>query len=534
MLVEAFRVVEIKPVAAVAGPKKRDWKRLLRPSTRAATRPPCNVEARSRARTAGLACCSAVRPSARQRRANVAEHPGDGGAAFLDRDRRAVVLEGTERTEARREKHVRRLDCEPPVRDAFLHDGDRAQEGIAHRGQRSAMVSRVDRAGAPALERAAKPAAVGGAVGGDSLHRREAADAIRPGIDRDDHVRTHRATERDRYRVDDAPVHEEGAAPPDGLEQSGNGAGRADGFRYLALAQPHLFSGREVGCNGAEGHGQLGKLASRGDLPVKEVEQSVALDEAAAKAEVDQSEDAFAVERQSPRLELLDPAGGVGGPDDRPHRAARDDVSPDSLFDERAKHAHVRPAARRAAAQCEPDPRLPGGHCSAREPESGTAAPLMGRPSSEARKTNTFAQSSGATQRAGSAPGIAARFSGVSRIVGRTQFTVIFLSRSSAAIASVTRSTTLLAEQYAPISATPCSAACAPTLMMLPPRPRIMCGTVARTVLSSVRTLTSKRNDHSSSVPSCTVAPARKPPTMLHTTSMLPKRATAPRIAAST
>ena len=67
----------------------------------------------------------------------------------------------------------------------------------------------------------------------------------------------------------------------------------------------------------------------------------------------------------------------------------------------------------------------------------------MARAASEARKTITCARSAGATQRRGSAFGIAARFSGVSMIVGSTQFTLMFFSRSSAAIVSVRRITAL-------------------------------------------------------------------------------------------
>jgi hypothetical protein len=50
----------------------------------------------------------------------------------------------------------------------------------------------------------------------------------------------------------------------------------------------------------------------------------------------------------------------------------------------------------------------------------------------------------------GSDFGIAARLSGVSRIVGSTQFTLIFLSRSSAAMVSVIRMTALFDAAYLP------------------------------------------------------------------------------------
>src|SRR3954466_15082473 len=61
----------------------------------------------------------------------------------------------------------------------------------------------------------------------------------------------------------------------------------------------------------------------------------------------------------------------------------------------------------------------------------GSAAPCTARASSEARNTMTFARSVGATQRAGSVFGISARFCGVSMMVGSTQLTLMFCSRSS-------------------------------------------------------------------------------------------------------
>jgi len=72
---------------------------------------------------------------------------------------------------------------------------------------------------------------------------------------------------------------------------------------------------------------------------------------------------------------------------------------------------------------------------------TGSATPCTARASFEARNTIAFARSSGATQRAGSASGIATRFSGVSMIVGSTQFTLMPRSRSSADIVSVMRIT---------------------------------------------------------------------------------------------
>src|SRR4051812_32810073 len=74
---------------------------------------------------------------------------------------------------------------------------------------------------------------------------------------------------------------------------------------------------------------------------------------------------------------------------------------------------------------------------------TGSAAPCTARASSEARNTMTLARSAGATQRAGSTFGMSARFCGVSMMVGRTQLTLMFFSRSSADMVSVSRITAL-------------------------------------------------------------------------------------------
>ena len=55
------------------------------------------------------------------------------------------------------------------------------------------------------------------------------------------------------------------------------------------------------------------------------------------------------------------------------------------------------------------------------------------------------------------------------RIVGSTQFTLMFFSRSSAAMVSVMRITALFDAAYAPIPAAPFCAAYAPTLTIFPP-----------------------------------------------------------------
>ena len=76
-------------------------------------------------------------------------------------------------------------------------------------------------------------------------------------------------------------------------------------------------------------------------------------------------------------------------------------------------------------------------------PTTGSATPCTARACSEQRKVMTAARSPGATHFFGSASGIAARFGGVSMMLGSTQLTLMFCSRSSPAMASVMRITAL-------------------------------------------------------------------------------------------
>src|SRR6185503_14910142 len=75
--------------------------------------------------------------------------------------------------------------------------------------------------------------------------------------------------------------------------------------------------------------------------------------------------------------------------------------------------------------------------------------------------------------------------------------------------------------------AAPRCAANAPMLTILPPPPLSIAGTAARTVLSTLRALRPSKKSQSASFVSCTGGPIRKPPAMLHRTSMRPKRSSA-------
>src|SRR6476646_5610982 len=80
--------------------------------------------------------------------------------------------------------------------------------------------------------------------------------------------------------------------------------------------------------------------------------------------------------------------------------------------------------------------------------------------------------------------------------------------------------------------AAPRCAANAPILTILPPPALSIAGTAARAVLSTLRAFKPKRKSQSASLVSCTGEPMRKPPAILHRTSMRPKRSSAFAIAA--
>src|SRR3954471_4201414 len=75
--------------------------------------------------------------------------------------------------------------------------------------------------------------------------------------------------------------------------------------------------------------------------------------------------------------------------------------------------------------------------------------------------------------------------------------------------------------------AAPRCAANAPMLTILPPPAFSIAGTAARAALSTLRALRPMRKSQSESFVSCTGEPMRKPPAMLHRTSMRPKRSSA-------
>ena len=117
--------------------------------------------------------------------------------------------------------------------------------------------------------------------------------------------------------------------------------------------------------------------------------------------------------------------------------------------------------------------------------------------------------------------GIAARFCGVSMMLGRMQLTLMPLSRNSADMLSVSRITALFEALYAPMYSLPARPATAAMLTIFPRPAASIPGTTARAVLITDFALRSSISSQVSSGVSCTGCPMRKPPAILQRTSVL-------------
>src|SRR5258708_16156284 len=120
------------------------------------------------------------------------------------------------------------------------------------------------------------------------------------------------------------------------------------------------MSGRKTGRNRRKWYGQLRELALD-ELLAKDLVHARAVEEPAGKAEARELEQALPVEREPPRLQLVEPARRKRGSDERADRASRDEIRPDARLGEGAQHADMRPAARRARAEDESDLGSPPG-----------------------------------------------------------------------------------------------------------------------------------------------------------------------------
>jgi hypothetical protein len=75
------------------------------------------------------------------------------------------------------------------------------------------------------------------------------------------------------------------AITQDGPEKPRHRTGSSHGVRHIPIAQPYLFSGREIGGDRREWHRQLGERALH-KLSLIQVQQPVAFEEAAPQSDV--------------------------------------------------------------------------------------------------------------------------------------------------------------------------------------------------------------------------------------------------------
>jgi hypothetical protein len=181
---------------------------------------------------------------------------------------------------------------------------------------------------------------------------------IRRDVDGDDDVGAHRPRDIDRHGIDQRAVHQPAAAPPDRLEYARQRIGSAHRVDQRTLFQPNLMAGADLRRNRSEADRQILDIhaAERFFEPHA---QPVAADQAAAvERNVHQAENAALGERAGKGFELLQAARGETSADDRTGRGADDNARRNAHRDQLLDRSDVRPAARGARAEHDPD-RLP-------------------------------------------------------------------------------------------------------------------------------------------------------------------------------
>ena len=191
-----------------------------------------------------------------------------------------------------------------------------------------------------------------GAMAGDGG---AAGEAIGVEVDCDDDARAEGARRRDRDRVDQRAIDQPTPAKPDRRENSGKRIGGAQRQRERAPRQPDFMAGADLGRDRRETHWQIfdRRVADRLFEPSRE---AAAADQAGtADPDVEIAEDAAQRQGARPALQLIELAVRIATADQRAHRGADDDVGKDAVLAEGMDDADVGEAARRAAAEDEPD-----------------------------------------------------------------------------------------------------------------------------------------------------------------------------------
>src|SRR5262249_41830248 len=123
-----------------------------------------------------------------------------------------------------------------------------------------------------------------------------------------------------------------------------------------------LLPGVQVGRDRGKRYRQVGE-GGLDELLAEDLVDALALDDAAAQAEVRELEHALAVDAERKGFHLVEAPGGERRADECTHGAARDEVGLDAGVGERPQHADVRPAARGARTEGETDLRPARHYC---------------------------------------------------------------------------------------------------------------------------------------------------------------------------
>jgi hypothetical protein len=174
-------------------------------------------------------------------------------------------------------------------------------------------------------------------------------------IDRDDHVGAQRAADRDGNRIAEAAIDQPAAVDAGRAQDPGQGDRGAHRLVDRPGLQPDLAAGRQIGGDG--GVFALIAFDRLVDADLLQVGHHLAAvyQPAARQADVGQAEDLAPGRRLRPLAQRAELARDIGGADQRADRRAADDVRLDAGLDQRSDDADMRPAARRAAAEGEPD-----------------------------------------------------------------------------------------------------------------------------------------------------------------------------------
>ena len=192
------------------------------------------------------------------------------------------------------------------------------------------------------------------------LNGRAAAKAVARNVERDDALGAERARDADRNRIDDCAVKQPASVDLHRLEYARQGVGGADRVDQRAAPEPDLVSAADFGGDSGELDRQI-LDAKRAKRRLEPRAQPLAADQAAAgEREIQQAEHPSPGQGPGERLKHVEPAGRIAAADQRADRGADHDVEVHAQRVEFPQRADMRPAARGARSEHEPDFRSAG------------------------------------------------------------------------------------------------------------------------------------------------------------------------------